>query len=170
MIAFAWGLVFKQPVFSHLAWRYTDALVGITCAIPLLLFFIWTLKSRWEALARHRRLVDSIIRNLFSNWATWQLAAISMCAGMCEEALFRGALQSSLTERIGCVPSIALVSLLFGALHVLSWTYGVMATVIGVYFGMLFAVSHNLLVPIIGHAVYDLVALVYFLKLRSGTS
>ena len=60
--------------------------------------------------------------------------------------------------------AMAVASLVFGLAHSISWTYIVLATLIGFYFGWLFWISGNLLVPIATHAFYDFYALVYFVK------
>jgi uncharacterized protein len=43
--------------------------------------------------------------------------------------------------------------------HWLTMSYAVFATLIGVYLGILFLVTENLLAPIVTHALYDVVAL-----------
>ena len=53
------------------------------------------------------------------------------------------------------------LSLLFGLAHALTRTYAVLATLVGFYLGFLFWLTGNLLAPILAHAVYDFVALVY---------
>jgi membrane protease YdiL (CAAX protease family) len=48
--------------------------------------------------------------------------------------------------------------------HLVTKTYAVIATLIGAYLGVLWLATENLLAPITTHAVYDFVALVYFLR------
>ena len=55
--------------------------------------------------------------------------------------------------------AVAISATLFGLAHFLSATYAVIAALVGAYLGWLHLVSGNLLVPIVAHAVYDLVAL-----------
>jgi membrane protease YdiL (CAAX protease family) len=45
-------------------------------------------------------------------------------------------------------------------------TYGIMAMGIGVYLGVLYVLTGNLLAPMIAHAVYDAVFLIWSLKVR----
>jgi uncharacterized protein len=52
----------------------------------------------------------------------------------------------------------------FGAAHLLTWTYAIIAAFIGAYLGLLWIWTGNLMTPMITHAVYDFVALVYFLR------
>jgi membrane protease YdiL (CAAX protease family) len=169
VIALVWDLVFGESILRHFRWRPADALAGAISSLPLFVFFVWTLKSKLQVFARHRQVLDSLVPRLFAGWPVWQWAAISLCAGVCEEVLFRGALQSGLATRVGSAPAVIVVSLLFGALHLLSWTYGIIAGLIGVYLGVLFLVSGNLLAPVMAHAVYDFAAIFYFLKIYRQT-
>lgn len=91
-----------------------------------------------------------------------QLTLISVCAGISEEALFRGAIQGSLADHVGLGVALIMASLLFGAFHLITWTYAIIAAFIGAYLGLLWIWTGNLLAPIVTHAVYDIAALVYF--------
>jgi membrane protease YdiL (CAAX protease family) len=166
LVAVAWTAIFGEPLLAQLRWSWKDGAIGVLAALPLLVFFVWTMKSRLPVLVRHRSLLSSVIPKLFAGWANWQLAVISLCAGVCEEALFRGAIQCSLTGLIGTVPALIAVALAFGASHLLSWTYGIIAALMGVYLGLLFLLQTNLLVPMATHAVYDFLALLYLLKVH----
>ena len=67
------------------------------------------------------------------------------------------------------IVALVLASGLFGACHLLTWTYAILAALIGAYLGLLWIWTGNLLTPMITHAVYDFAALVYFLRFyRSG--
>jgi membrane protease YdiL (CAAX protease family) len=55
--------------------------------------------------------------------------------------------------------AIILPNVLFGMLHWRSAAYAAIAGVVGVYFGLLFLWTGNLLAPILAHAAYDAVAL-----------
>ena len=102
-------------------------------------------------------------------WASWRDAVISICAGISEEAFFRGAIQGSLADRVGMSVALFLASVVFGAAHLITWTYSIIAALIGLYLGLLWIWTGNLLTPMITHGVYDVAALVYFLRLyRSG--
>ena len=56
---------------------------------------------------------------------------------------------------------------MFGLAHSVTRTYAILATIIGLYFGWLWLATGNLLVPITTHAVYDFLALVYFVRIRA---
>ncbi len=109
--------------------------------------------------------MDSLLRPLFGNWSILQLAIISAIAGLAEEALFRGAIQASLSGRIGSIAGLLLSSVLFGVSHLITRTYAILAGVVGLYLGLLWLWTGNLLTPVVTHAVYDFLALLYFLRL-----
>ena len=113
--------------------------------------------------------MESSLRPLFGNWSIVQLAIISLCAGISEEAFFRGAIQGSLADRFGLVMALVLASMAFGAAHLITWTYAIIAAFIGAYLGLLWIWTGNLLTPMITHAAYDFVALVYFLRVRGSS-
>ncbi|MEI6785094.1 MAG: CPBP family glutamic-type intramembrane protease [Verrucomicrobiota bacterium] len=47
-------------------------------------------------------------------------------------------------------------------------TYAIVAALLGVYLGLLWMWTGNLLTPMITHAVYDFATLVYFLRIYRG--
>jgi len=108
--------------------------------------------------------MESLFRPLFGNWSVLQLFVISRIAGISEEAFFRGAIQGSLGDRVGVYIALVMASLLFGAFHLITWTYAIIAAFIGAYLGMLWIWTGSLLTPMVTHGVYDFAALVYFLR------
>jgi len=97
-------------------------------------------------------------------------------AGVGEEMFFRGVLQEKLSTSIYssllqlddnfdqyAEPlSVALVSVLFGFFHAATPVYALVAGIVSLYFGYLFAISqHHLLLPILCHSFYDMVAFFY---------
>jgi hypothetical protein len=79
-----------------------------------------------------------------------EILLLSAAAGLGEEVLFRGLIQSWL--------GFWLTSLLFGLIHALTPAYFVLGTLFGMAFGWLALATGNLLAPICAHAVYDAVA------------
>ena len=63
-------------------------------------------------------------------------------------------------------PTVGLIgaSLLFGLAHLLTTSYAVVTALAGLYLGGLFLATDNLLAPIVTHAVYDFLALVYLVR------
>jgi uncharacterized protein len=159
---------FDRSALRDLHWSLNAALIGIVAAVPPFLFFLWTLNSKLHVWSLHKELMQSYLRPLFGNWSIL-LAFISVCAGISEEAFFRGAIQGRLANHVGVCIALIMASLLFGAFHLITWTYAIIAALIGVYLGLLWIWTGHLLTPMISHSVYDFAALVYFLRvLRPG--
>ena len=88
--------------------------------------------------------------------------ALGAAAGIGEEMLFRGVMQFELGSFFGSEAlAVALTSIVFGALHAVTPLYAGLAALASVYFGWLYLVTGNLVVPIVTHAFYDWAALLY---------
>ena len=160
MLAFLLG----QPLFGNLQWRLRDLWLGILASLPLLALFFWMLHSSLPTFKRIGEFLEVRARPVFKPWAIWQLVVISLLAGVCEEVFFRSVFQGGLARHIGTIPALVVASVIFGCLHLVTKTYAVIATLIGAYLGVLWLATGNLLAPMTTHAVYDFVALVYFLR------
>ena len=147
VFAFVWCWLLHQSALGDIHWSFTSALVGILASVPPLGFFLWTLNSRLHVWTQHKQLMEGLIRPLLGNWSLWQLFIISLAAGLSEEAFFRGAIQGSLADRMNVIWAVVLASGLFGAAHLLTWTYALFAALIGVYLGLLWIWTGNLLTP-----------------------
>jgi uncharacterized protein len=170
LLAMFCGFFLHAPPLATCRWELPAVLLGFAAAIPPLLFFLYTLHSRVEVFVRHTRLLETLLRPLMGTWSVTQLAVISLLAGISEEALFRGFLQGALNARFGQSPAILVASIVFGLAHPLSRTYVVFASLLGVYHGLLWSWTGNLLTPITTHAAYDFLALLYFLRIRRPPS
>lgn len=139
--------------------------LGTLGSLPLLVLVIGLCESSWGWGEQIRRDFEPITA-LFKHSTILDIAFISFMAGLCEEVFFRGFGQNYLVEFVGLVPALIVASLIFGALHWISFSYFVFASVIGGYLGVLYVWSGSLVVPITTHAVYDFVALVYATRFR----
>ncbi|MCM0611284.1 CPBP family intramembrane metalloprotease [Marinobacter sediminum] len=92
------------------------------------------------------------------------LVALSIFAGVGEELLFRGAVQGWLTGVTGELAAVVVSSVLFGAVHYLSFAYFLVATGLGLLLGSAYALSDSIALVMIWHAVYDMVALFCLLR------
>jgi len=128
------------------------------------LLLLTPLARRNRALKDLRDFVGRQILPLFKNASLLQLGLLSVLAGVGEEALFRGVLQTWLVQHVGIYPGWILASIAFGLAHYVNRAYAIVATLIGLYLGWLYLVSGNLLLPVIAHALYDFVALIVLLR------
>mmetsp|Transcript_9924 Transcript_9924/g.14044 ORF Transcript_9924/g.14044 Transcript_9924/m.14044 type:complete len:129 (+) Transcript_9924:1-387(+) len=91
--------------------------------------------------------------------AAYASLAVGLMAGTGEEMLFRGVLQTDLTDRIGVEASLLLSSFIFALLHAVTPLYAMIAGAVSLYFGILYNYYDNLTVPIVCHTVYDFFAI-----------
>jgi hypothetical protein len=137
---------------------------GLVATVPLLVGLWWLMRTRWSAAKRLRQGAERLIGELFRRATLAELALVATLAGVGEELLFRGVLQTLVgrwtTELVGVV----VASVVFGLFHALSALYFVLATLVGAYFGWLVMQYHDLTAAIVAHALYDFIALVYLCK------
>ena len=152
-LAVLWGVIAALPMMSG----------------PLLIHFF-----PYGPLGRLQEFVERIVVPMFSQATIAQLALISLLAGLGEEMLFRGLIQGGLAERIGgttgVVVGVAVASIAFGIAHWMTRTYALLATIVGVYLGLLMVFTGNILAPMVTHALYDFVVLVFMLRRRNGAA
>lgn len=174
LVAVALGWALGLPPMEHVSWTATAVGWGTLAAGPLLLLFGVTLRLPLAPLRRILRLLDDFIVPLFRPHSLLAIGIVCLLAGLGEEMLFRGVVQPAIAaisdQWWGDVVGLAVASLLFGLAHAITPTYVILATLIGAYMGALWLISENLVVPIVAHAVYDFVAVVYLAKFRAGTS
>ncbi len=158
----AWGLSPAQ----HMAWTWKAAGLGLASTAPMLAAFAVIEFSSWPPLRDLSRLIDVAVLPLFAKCRVSDLAMISLLAGLGEEALFRGVMQVHLTDKLGTLGAIVATAALFGLCHALSLAYALYAALAGALLGAMLTFSGNLLVPILAHATYDFVVLIYLLHFR----
>lgn len=141
---------------------------AVLATLPLLGALSALLSSEWQPV---RQLVDELERHvlpLFADCTPIQLAAIAAAAGIGEELLFRGIVMDLVSRAAGVPVGLLVASTLFGLAHFITGTYAALAGIVGLYLGGLAVWSGGLWVPIVVHALYDLVALVAWTRTRYG--
>ena len=159
----AWGLSrwLRVTPFSTVYPDLASLLWGIGATLPLLLGLVWMLRSKVRLLQRLVALVLEHLGPMVSRQSLAGLAALALVAGVSEEVLFRGVIQPGLARWLPVGAALIVTSLLFGLVHFASRTYAIFAALMGMYLGALFQLAGNLFSPIVTHAVYDFVALVW---------
>jgi membrane protease YdiL (CAAX protease family) len=162
-IGFAW--LFSVPLreqFPATGEAAVWAVVrGLAATVPMLAMFWWLANSNRPALRELRQQVERLLGDMFPMATLGQLALVAALAGVGEELLFRGVLQTVFGRWTTPAAALVVVSLLFGLAHALSKIYFTFATVIGFFLGWLTWYFDDLLAPIVAHGVYDFAALVY---------
>lgn len=162
--AFGLGWLIESPPFRqfHFSWHVLAG--GVLATVAPLLLLLWCTHSKWKPFACIVREAEDNILPLFETCSLIDFALISIVAGVAEEALFRGVIQSGLSNLLSPWEAIALAGMLFGLLHLVTPTYAILAGLIGVYLGCLVVASENLWLPIVVHVLYDFLALTYTVR------
>lgn len=134
---------------------------GVLVTLPMLAVFLWLVHSSWTQIRELRRQVEWLIAEMFSEASAAQFALIAVLAGVGEELLFRGVLQSLIGHWTTPIVGLCITSLLFGLVHALSKLYFFLATAIGLCFGALVLQYNDLVAPMVAHSLYDFFALTY---------
>jgi membrane protease YdiL (CAAX protease family) len=139
---------------------------GLVATGPLLVALFLCDRYPIGPLRRVSQMTAEIVERMFGGATAGQLALVALAAGVGEELLFRGLVQSGLSGLLadspgGPVIAIGVASLLFGLCHWLNPTYAILAMLAGAYFGLILLLTGNILAPITAHAAYDFLALVY---------
>lgn len=135
---------------------------SVLATIPLLALFAVTYRWPWGPLRRIKQILWDVMGPPLAQCRWYDLPLLAALAGLGEELLFRGVLQTGLAHWGGLGFGLITASVLFGLLHAVTPTYAILAGAIGLYLGALLILFEppNLLTPIVVHAVYDLVAFV----------
>jgi membrane protease YdiL (CAAX protease family) len=160
------GWLLECRPLSNFAFTPLDFVWGVAATLPMLAGFFAAVRWPVGPLGGIKDFTDRVIRPLMMSCSVVDLAGIALLAGLGEEMLFRGVLQDAFARASWMPPwgAVVVAGLLFGLLHAVTPTYALLAGVVGVYLGALYLWRENLLVPIVAHAVYDFVALVYLTR------
>jgi membrane protease YdiL (CAAX protease family) len=166
LLALALGWLLGSNPVASLEWTWAALGWGLLATIPPLAAMLWCTHSSLPSCRRLTGIVRDHLLRFFAQCTPLDLAGISIAAGIGEELLFRGLLQALLASWLGIWAGLILASLLFGLLHFITPAYALFASLMGAYLGALWLWSDNLLAPLVTHAVYDFVTLLYLLSLR----
>jgi membrane protease YdiL (CAAX protease family) len=170
LVAVTLGWALGYPPGDAVQWDLAGWAWGAAAALPLLAVMGLCVLLPWPPFRELLRVMDEAVVPLFRPCHLADLFLISALAGLGEEMLFRGVIQRAiaggLEEPLSEWIALAVAGTLFGLVHSITRTYAVLATLIGFYLGWLWLATGNLLVPIVAHAVYDFLALVYLVRVR----
>lgn len=153
---------------ARLEWRAVA--VGLVATLPLLAFFSVSWRSPRRELREIRSRLERLLPRLIGGLGVlWWLGVVvlAIAAGVGEELLFRGFLQGSLEHALGATLGLLAAGFVFGLVHAITPAYAVIATLMGLYLGIAWRVSGNLVVPITIHAAYD-AAVIWFVMRNAG--
>ena len=162
LLALGAGPLLGAPPMDGLRLSPGAAFWGIAAALPPALAGILAIHKEvpWVLRLVGVEVLEGRPKPLLAN-SPARLALVAVLAGLGEEALFRGVLQTAVGAAAGPGAGLLAASLLFGAAHFVSRAYAALATLIGLYLGALYLWFDNLLVPMVAHAAYDFVLFLY---------
>ncbi len=165
LVVLAWllGWLLHRPPIPEIHWSAGDVLWAVGLTVPPVVLALVLLRWPIGPFARVRRFTHEVLVPVLAPCTLIDLVGIAALAGLGEEMLFRGIFQAVFSSWLGWVWGLILASILFGLLHAVTFTYALLATVLGLYLGWLWVRTENLLVPIVVHGLYDLVLLWYLL-------
>ncbi|HTN74199.1 MAG TPA: CPBP family intramembrane glutamic endopeptidase [Pirellulaceae bacterium] len=179
LIASWWGHnLWGSIQWSAAAWEANLTAIGqgAIATIPLLFLLLFVDRCPAWFLQPLKRSVDQQVVPLFAQTNVAEFGLISIAAGFGEELFFRGLIQAGLLAelqaadllepRYALLISIGVASIIFGLCHCLNIDYAILATLSGIYLGVLFVCTDNLLAPITAHILYDFFALCYLVMWR----
>ncbi len=151
-------------------WPVVSGIIyGCLAAIPVLGVIEIVRRIPCEPVRELERLSDDGMFKTLLSLSPFELILISICAGVGEELLFRGWLLywlagfengSGSPTQLEFAVALVASSIAFGLVHPITKLYVVLATLMGVYFGLLVLWTGNLLIPIAAHAAYDAAQLI----------
>lgn len=156
-MVFAWFL--GPELWIALKWSWVDVVWGILGAIPPLVIILLIDRYPIGPFRHVADISDRILRPLLKNCRWPDYFLLATLAGFCEELLFRGWLQPYFAIYLPLWASILIGGFIFGLCHLLTPAYFIIAWLISIYLAMLLVWTDNLLVPMVTHGVYDLIAI-----------
>lgn len=164
LVALVMGWLLGVSAFAAFRMDAESALLGIAATFPPLLGIHLAERFEFEGVARMIRWLEHNLMPHLSGASLWQLAMLSILAGVGEELLFRGVVQAALGDAFTPWVGLLAASALFGIAHYVSYTYAISAGLFGLYLGWLMITWGNLFAPVVTHSLYDFLALIYLMR------
>jgi membrane protease YdiL (CAAX protease family) len=152
---------FESLHFSELAIGY-----GVIGTAPLFLLFLVMQHIDSEPVIKIRQLLLDTLGPCLSRYHWTDLFMLAAIAGISEEILFRGVIQTWLESIWSMKTALLASSLMFGLAHAITPLYAILATLVGIYLGLSFDYGgeRNILIPIVIHGLYDFLAFIALMR------
>lgn len=137
---------------------FASAFYGLAAVAPLVALLCWFMTTKWRPLADFRLSQLKFLSEIGFRLTRPRIILLAVIAGVSEELMFRGVLQTAAARQWPLAIAILFPSILFGLLHARTILYAVIAGLVSAYLGALYWLTGSLLAPILTHAVYDFVA------------
>jgi len=159
LIAFAAGWLAGVSPVAEVEWSLRAFLLGAAATIPMLLVLAACMLSNSRGMLDIRKSVRELLGPALDHASALDMLILALLAGVCEEVLFRGFLYPWIRLFNPFFAMLA-VNLLFALLHAVTPLYAWLAGLTGIYLTacLMLDGTPNLLIPIVAHTLYDLVA------------
>ena len=159
LFALILGWLLELPPWSQCSWTIPSLVLGAVATTPMFLLLWLIYHSQATCLVRIQTVVREILGRQLAACGWLDLLLIALMAGLSEEFLFRGVLESFFS-RWGPLAGLFICNAIFGLCHAVTPTYALLAMLLGCYLSLTLRLSAepNLVVPIVGHTLYDFVA------------
>lgn len=165
-LALVLALVFGLSPWNELRISFNALLIACLATLPPLALAWWLSRWSYRWVSDLAERVQDILAILFRGAGQGAVIIVSLLAGFGEELLFRGVLQAGLEAWLGATAGLLLASLVFGLVHAITPAYFILATLMGLYLGLLYQLTGNLLIACLVHALYDWAAITWYLRRR----
>jgi uncharacterized protein len=159
--------IFDASFYQWMVWIAQGLLGAFIMFVPI----FWVMKGRPKWAQTLLTSVDDVLVPMFQRLNVYQIACLAAAAGFGEELLFRSFLQDGLpvwtSPLLNGWGSWLVASVLFGLVHYLNFSYAVFATCFGLLLGAVYVLCQSIVPPMIAHAVYDFMAIVYLVRVYS---
>jgi uncharacterized protein len=154
LAAVLWGVLRGRPnVYRHPEpWLDLTFPLSTLLAVLLGLAVAAAVVVGTRVLVRRTRWARNLhieFRSLLGPLASLEIAVFAIASGVAEELFFRGAMQPDL--------GLVVASVLFGLVHILPrmWPWTLWALVMGFVFGSLYALTGEILAPVLAHVLIN---------------
>jgi uncharacterized protein len=157
LLALVIGWLAGVNPWSDVAWTWPAVGIGLVATAPIFLVYGFARDTRTVAI--------EAIGPALSLCRWYDLIVLAALAGLGEELLFRGVLQPWLSRPSPWIGFVA-ANVLFGLVHLVTPTYGLIAGGLGMYLSVVafHLPGGNLLSAIIAHGLYDYVAFLLIVR------
>lgn len=166
VVAIVLGWIANINPFEHLHFSESAIVYGIVGTIPLYLLFMLMEQVQAEPVVKIKDLLFETLGRGLHQYHWTDLLILAAIAGLSEELLFRGVIQSWIESSWGMAAGLVASNIIFGIAHAVTPLYAVLAALVGIYLGLSLDCGgdRNLLIPVVIHSLYDFLAFIALMR------